>query len=145
MWHVAHVGHRVETLGRGDSFGRTPETPASITSTGPALPLLSQILPLVNNPRSGPRGYDEAGGPIVRVVGVIRGPVPGEISPRRSSTGGDTIARGRVEDHGVVPLPPKAGNRGRAPIARTRADLKPLEVSPPEGASVTVSGHPVSV
>jgi primary-amine oxidase len=49
----------------------------------------------------------------------------------------------RVEDHGVVPLPPGAGNWGRASIARPRADLKPLEVLQPDGPSFTVSGHEV--
>ena len=32
----------------------------------------------------------------------------------------------RVEDHGVVPLPPRAGNWARSSIANPRTDLKPL-------------------
>ena len=39
----------------------------------------------------------------------------------------------RVEDYGVVPLPPKAGNWARESIPQPRADLKPLEVSQPDG------------
>jgi primary-amine oxidase len=49
----------------------------------------------------------------------------------------------RVEDFGVVPLPPKAGNWGRAYQKETRPDLKPLQVSQPSGPSFTVSGHEV--
>ncbi len=49
----------------------------------------------------------------------------------------------RVEDHGVVPLPPKAGNWGRSSIPHPRAGLKPLEFSQPDGPSFTVRGHEV--
>jgi primary-amine oxidase len=40
-------------------------------------------------------------------------------------------------------LPTKPGNWGSASIAHPRPDLKPLEVSQPEGPSFTVSGHEV--
>ena len=49
----------------------------------------------------------------------------------------------RVEDHGVVPLPPKAGNWGRSAFPNPRSDLKPLDVSQPNGPSFAVSGHEV--
>ena len=59
-----------------------------------------------------------------------------------------------VADHGVVALPPKAGNydpermadAGQRPVVRERraADLKPIEITQPEGASFTVSGHGVA-
>jgi primary-amine oxidase len=58
-----------------------------------------------------------------------------------------------VADHGVVALPPKAGNydpeRMADPdnvpsFANARSDLKPIEISQPEGASFTVSGHGVA-
>ena len=49
----------------------------------------------------------------------------------------------RVEDLGVVPVPDRAGNWGRADVARPRADLKPLEVSQAEGPSFSVSGQEV--
>ena len=57
-----------------------------------------------------------------------------------------------VEDHGVVPLPPLAGNYdldrmgadGNVPrFERPRADVKPIEITQPEGASFTVDGHGV--
>jgi primary-amine oxidase len=58
-----------------------------------------------------------------------------------------------VEDHGVVPLPPLAGNydldrmgaEGNVPrFERPRADVKPIEITQPEGASFTVDGHGVA-
>lgn len=58
-----------------------------------------------------------------------------------------------VRDHGVVPLPPKAGNYApelmfdgdnRPGFARLRDDVKPLEITQPEGPSFTVDGYAVS-
>ena len=58
-----------------------------------------------------------------------------------------------VADHRVVALPPKAGNydpeRMADPdnvpyFAAPRADLKPIEITQPQGASFTVSGHGVA-
>jgi len=50
----------------------------------------------------------------------------------------------RVEDHGVVPLPPKDGNYAAEFMEGFRKDLKPLEITQPEGPSFTVSGNEVS-
>jgi primary-amine oxidase len=49
----------------------------------------------------------------------------------------------RVEDHGVVPLPPLAGNWARSFVKDVRTDLKPLDVSQSRGPSFTVRGHQV--
>jgi primary-amine oxidase len=49
----------------------------------------------------------------------------------------------RVEDYGIVPLPPAAGNWAREYIGEMRGDLKPLAISQPEGPSFTVEGHEV--
>lgn len=49
----------------------------------------------------------------------------------------------RVEDHGVVPLPPESGNWARAYLPRAREGLKPLEIVQPEGPSFTVDGYEV--
>jgi primary-amine oxidase len=49
----------------------------------------------------------------------------------------------RVEDHGVVPLPPNDGNWVRSAVPHPRADLKPLEVMQPGGPSFSVTGHEV--
>lgn len=49
----------------------------------------------------------------------------------------------RVEDYGVVPLPPDAANWARDFLPQPRQDLKPLEIQQPEGPSFTVEGHEV--
>jgi primary-amine oxidase len=58
----------------------------------------------------------------------------------------------KVDDHGVVPLPPKAGNYDATRMAAEdnvprfaapRDDLKPIEITQPEGPSFEVEGHHV--
>ncbi len=49
----------------------------------------------------------------------------------------------RIEDYGVVPLPPRAGNWARTYIPQMRTDLKPLEVTQPAGPSFQVNGHEI--
>ncbi|TVQ07261.1 MAG: primary-amine oxidase [Leptolyngbya sp. DLM2.Bin27] len=49
----------------------------------------------------------------------------------------------RVEDHGVVPLPPQSANYSQEYIQNFRQDLKPLEIIQPEGPSFTVEGHEI--
>ena len=46
----------------------------------------------------------------------------------------------RVEDHGVVPLPPEDANYSPE-VAGSRPDLKPLEIHQPEGPSFELDGH----
>ena len=50
----------------------------------------------------------------------------------------------RVEDHGVVPLPPNDGNYAAEFVKEFREDLKPLDIVQPEGPSFTVDGGLVS-
>jgi len=50
----------------------------------------------------------------------------------------------RVEDYGVVPLPPESGNWSRNYIRNVREDLKPLQIVQPDGPSFTVDGHEVA-
>ena len=50
----------------------------------------------------------------------------------------------RVEDHGVVPIPPNDGNYAEEFVKDFRSDLKPLDVVQPEGPSFTVDGSQVS-
>ena len=47
----------------------------------------------------------------------------------------------RVEDYGVVPLPPRPANWARSFVTRSRTDLKPLDVSQSQGPSFSVTGH----
>jgi primary-amine oxidase len=49
----------------------------------------------------------------------------------------------RIDDYGVVPLPETSGNWAREYLPKARADLKPLQVSQPEGPSFAVVGHEV--
>ena len=50
----------------------------------------------------------------------------------------------RVEDHGVVPLPPNDGNYAEEFVKEFRTDLKPLDVVQPEGPSFSVNGNLVT-
>ena len=50
----------------------------------------------------------------------------------------------RVEDHGVVPLPPNPGNYAAEFVKDFRTDLKPLDIVQPEGPSYKVEGNEVS-
>jgi len=52
----------------------------------------------------------------------------------------DTMTVVRVEDHGVVPLPPEDANYSPE-VAGSRLDLKPLEIRQPEGPSFELDGH----
>ncbi|MBE9077553.1 primary-amine oxidase [Romeria aff. gracilis LEGE 07310] len=49
----------------------------------------------------------------------------------------------RVEDHGVVPLPPEDGNYSPEFVSNYRQDIKPLEIVQPEGPSFDVEGHEI--
>jgi primary-amine oxidase len=46
-----------------------------------------------------------------------------------------------VVDHGLVPLPPERGGYLRDDVGPMREDLKPLEITQPEGPSFTVDGN----
>jgi primary-amine oxidase len=47
----------------------------------------------------------------------------------------------RVEDHGVVPIPPESGNFTAEAGAPLRTDIKPIEITQPEGAGFTLKGR----
>jgi primary-amine oxidase len=49
----------------------------------------------------------------------------------------------RIEDHGVTPLPAEDGNYAAGYIGEPRADLRPIEITQPEGPSFTVEGHEI--
>ncbi len=49
----------------------------------------------------------------------------------------------RIEDHGVVPLPPESGNWSRRYIDETREAPKSLEIVQEDGPSFTVDGHEI--
>lgn len=47
----------------------------------------------------------------------------------------------RIEDTGIVPIPPQPGEYARSFIPTVRDDLKPLHITQPEGVSFKVDGH----
>ena len=49
----------------------------------------------------------------------------------------------RVDDYGVVPLPPSPGNYAAEFAGEFRTDLKPLEIAQPEGTSIEIDGYGV--
>jgi len=49
----------------------------------------------------------------------------------------------RIEEYGVVPLPPESGNWAREYIPNMRNGLKPLDIVQPEGPSFAVEGNQV--
>jgi primary-amine oxidase len=56
----------------------------------------------------------------------------------------DTMEVLRVENYGYVPLPPNAGNYAASRVKNFRTDIKPLEITQPEGPSFDVNGYQVS-
>lgn len=50
----------------------------------------------------------------------------------------------RVEDYGVIPLPPEAGNWHRSYLKELREAPRPLEISQPDGPSFHVDGYEVA-
>jgi primary-amine oxidase len=50
----------------------------------------------------------------------------------------------RVDDYGVIPLPPQSSNYTAEYVKDYRTDIKPLEITQPEGPSFSVNGQEVS-
>src|SRR5688500_12978656 len=50
----------------------------------------------------------------------------------------------RIEDHGVVPLATAGAEYAAALVPNQREDIRPLEITQPEGASFEVDGHSIS-
>ncbi|MBF2074090.1 MAG: primary-amine oxidase [Synechococcales cyanobacterium C42_A2020_086] len=49
----------------------------------------------------------------------------------------------RVEDHAVIPVPSEMSNYTTEYVKDLRSDLKPLEITQPQGASFQVQGHAI--
>ncbi len=54
------------------------------------------------------------------------------------------MALHRLEDSGVVPLPPEASNYARPYIKNFRTDIKPLDIQQPAGPSFQVHGNQIA-
>lgn len=49
-----------------------------------------------------------------------------------------------IEDHGVMPIPPEAGDYAAALVGELRDDLKPLEITQPDGPSFQADGQVIT-
>ncbi|MGA9672997.1 MAG: hypothetical protein WBQ94_27605, partial [Terracidiphilus sp.] len=49
----------------------------------------------------------------------------------------------RVEEYGQWPLPPLPGNYAADRVPQLRSDIKPLDITQPEGPSFQVDGYQV--
>ncbi|MCH2170281.1 primary-amine oxidase [Myxococcota bacterium] len=49
----------------------------------------------------------------------------------------------RLDDYGVVPIPEESGNYDTASVGKLREDLRPIEITQPEGPSFEVDGHAI--
>lgn len=58
----------------------------------------------------------------------------------------DTVTREvlRIDDFGVVPIPQQSGDYTPQAVGQLRNDLKPIEITQPEGPSYTVDGHHIN-
>ena len=50
----------------------------------------------------------------------------------------------RIEEHGIWPLPPEAGNYAADRVPNQRTDLRKIDITQPDGPSFTVDGYQVS-
>ncbi len=55
----------------------------------------------------------------------------------------DTMEVIRVENYGFTPLPPNSGNYAASRMEKFRTDIKPLEITQPEGPSFQIKGYQV--
>lgn len=49
----------------------------------------------------------------------------------------------RIDDTGIIPVPPEPGNYTPEAVGPLRSDLKPIDITQPDGPSFTVDGHEV--
>ena len=91
---------------------------------------------------------DESGRRLLRVVSYVRHfdedngyahPIEGVVAT--VDVGSQEVIR--VEDHGVIPVPEKCFNYTPDAVGALRTDLKPLDITQPEGPSFTVDANEV--
>jgi primary-amine oxidase len=89
---------------------------------------------------------DETGQRLCRAVAFIR-PRPGDSEWAHPVDGVivlvdlNTLEVLRVEDHGVVPIPPEDGNFDAETAGPLRDDIAPLEITQPDGPGFTLAGR----
>jgi len=95
-------------------------------------------------------GYpEEAGRRLARCVAFLK-PTPGDNEWAHPVDGLialvdlNSLEVLRIDDHGVVPIPPEPGNFDVEAAGQLRDDLAPLEITQPAGPSFQVQGNVVS-
>jgi primary-amine oxidase len=56
----------------------------------------------------------------------------------------DTMQVLRIDDYGAIPVPQQFANYTPDAVGQLRTDLKPVEITQPEGPSFTVNGHEIT-
>jgi primary-amine oxidase len=127
---------------------RSPEFLAALRKRGVTDPNLVMIDPWPAG-TYGDERHEERGKRLVRALAFVRSeptdngfarPLDGVVAVFDLHT----MQMVRVDDHGVVPLPPEPGNWARSYFPEKRAGLQSLAISQPEGPSFTVDGHEVA-
>src|SRR5262249_8610978 len=127
---------------------RSPEFQAALRKRGVTDPELVMV-DAWSAGTYGDEKPEEKGKRLVRALGFVRWD-PADNGSAGPLAGGTAVLDlhamkvVRVDDHGVVPLPPGSGNWAGSYLPRPRADLKPLVITQPEGPSFTVDGYEVS-
>src|SRR5207237_646571 len=92
---------------------------------------------------------EERGKRLVRALAFVRSE-PGDNGYARPLDGViavldlNTMKVLRIDEHGVVPLPPEAGNWAGSYLPKPRTDLKPLTISQPDGPGFSLDGREVT-
>jgi primary-amine oxidase len=92
---------------------------------------------------------EETGQRLCRAVAFIK-PRPGDSEWAHPVDGVialvdlNTLEVLRVDDHGVVPIPPESGNFDAASAAPLRDDIAALEITQPDGPGFTLEGRVIS-
>lgn len=127
---------------------RSPEFLAAIKKRGVTDPELVMIDPWSAGDY-GDEPQEERGKRLVRALAFARSR-PGDNGYARPIDGitivFDLLAMKvvRIDDQGVLPMPPESANWASADLPAAREDLKPLAIRQSEGPSFTIDGHEVA-
>jgi primary-amine oxidase len=126
---------------------RSPEFQAALRKRGVTDPELVMVEPWSAG-MYGDEPPEERGKRLVRALAFVRSR-PGDNGYARPLDGVIVVFDlhamkvVRIDDHGVLAMPPEAGNWAGTDLPKPRPGLKPLEVRQDEGPSFTVDGYAV--
>jgi primary-amine oxidase len=127
---------------------RSPEFVAALRKRGVTNPELVMV-DAWSAGTYGDERPEERGKRLVRALGFVR-TEPGDNGYARPLDGVTAVLDlhamrvVRIDDYGVVPLPPEAGNWGGRYLPSPRTDLKPLAINQPDGPSFDLVGREVT-